>query len=186
LGGSSLTIDLLDIPRVFILAFLEIFLSADNAAVLAILCSRLPPSLQKRALFIGSLSAFFLRAGALFTLSYLLQYRFIQVLGGLYLIYIALKRPKQGEPQTASFWKTVILIELFDLLFAIDSMVAGIAFINGDRSKLWVVYVGGMIGLFAMRYAATFFLRFPFLQKIAYLLAGLAGLKLLIGNLLWS
>ena len=88
----------------------------------------------------------------------------------------------------ASLWKTILMIECFDLAFAVDSIVAGIAFIGIPSSaavthpKLWIVYVGGMIGVFGVRYAALFFSslihRFPRLEPAAYGMVGWIGVKL--------
>ncbi len=99
---------------------------------------------------------------------------------------------KKGSkaPQVApspSFWKTVLMIELFDLVFAVDSILAGVAFIGPAPNaalhpKLWIVYIGGMIGVFAIRYASRFFStmvhRFPRLETSAYGMIGWIGLKL--------
>jgi YkoY family integral membrane protein len=187
------TFDWIDIPKVAILAFLEILLSADNAIVLALLTLKLPEQLRKKALFIGSASALFLRLLAILSIAYLLRYPVIQVFSGLYLLYIAarhlLKKGKQLAPTaTASFWKSVLLIELFDLAFAVDSIVAALAFIGSSPSskappaKLWIVFVGGMIGVFAIRFAAHLFTslmqKFPRLEFSAYLMIGWIGLKL--------
>jgi predicted tellurium resistance membrane protein TerC len=97
------------------------------------------------------------------------------------------KDPLVPSP-SVSFWRTVIAIELFDLAFAIDSIVAGVAFIGTSSQnaifnpKLWIVYVGGLIGVFAIRYAAHFFsfliLRYPRLETAAYCMIGWIGLKL--------
>jgi predicted tellurium resistance membrane protein TerC len=88
-----------------------------------------------------------------------------------------------------SFWKVVLMIELLDLVFAIDSIIAGVAFINGSFSKLWIVYVGGMIGIIGMRYAAGLFSslmdRFPGLERSAYLMVGWIGIKLGVSAFDW-
>jgi YkoY family integral membrane protein len=183
------TFSLLDIPRVAFLAILEILLSADNAIVLGLIVSRLPTALHKRALFIGTLSAWIFRLGAILAVSFLLTYPWIQLLGGLYLIYLSLchlfPSKKKAPTSPTSFWKTVLLIEAFDLAFAVDSIVAGLAFVGSSGAllpKIWIVYIGGMIGLFAIRFAAKFFItllkRFPRLEKTAYGMVGWIGLKL--------
>ncbi|MBS0626428.1 MAG: hypothetical protein JSS32_10290 [Verrucomicrobia bacterium] len=189
------TFEWVDLPRLLVLIFIEILLSADNAIVLGVLTHSLPQKLRTKALLIGSVSAFFFRAGALFALSYLLKHPWIQILGGLYLIYLSVRHflkkkdaslitPEGGK----NFWKIVFFIELFDLAFAIDSILAGLAFIEttrvdvGFNPKLWIVYVGGMIGLFGIRYTAHIFShfidRFPRLEPIAYFLVGWIGIKL--------
>ncbi|MGB7978955.1 MAG: hypothetical protein WCF19_07345 [Chlamydiales bacterium] len=181
------TFALSDLPRIFTLAFLEILLSADNAIVLGLLSHSLPSPLRRKALYVGIASAFLLRAAALLGIFLLFQSIWIQLLGGAYLIYLCIRYLCKKKRSTAirqihSFWKTVLLIELLDLIFAIDSIVAGVAFINGAFSKLWIVYLGGMLGIIGMRYAADLFssllYRFPHVERSAYLMVGWIGVKL--------
>ncbi len=183
---------LTDLPKVLVLSFLEILLSADNAVVLGILAHRLPEHQRTKALYIGTASAFIIRLFAILGIAYLIQYQWIQILGAVYLLYLAIhhfvKKRKKALPSTPStFWKTVFLIEFFDLAFAIDSIVAAVAFISAGSTtsihpKLWIAYVGGMIGLLGIRYAAHLFSnlihRFPRLETYAYLLIGWIGIKL--------
>ncbi len=187
------TFALSDIPKVFFLAFLEIILSADNAIVLGVIAARLPEKLQAKALYIGSISAFVLRAIAILLIGFLIQYRFIQILGAAYLFYLSLRFLLDKEKKSSlsvgksSFWSVVILIELFDLIFAVDSIFAGLGFISSEgsghmASKLWIVYVGGMIGLLSIRYAAHLFTsllkKFPKMELTAHLMIGWIGVKL--------
>jgi YkoY family integral membrane protein len=189
--------NLTDIPRVGALAFIETILSMDNAIVLGLLIHSLPPLMKKKALYIGLASAFVLRAVALLLASFILQSHWLEAIGGAYLVYLGVvyffrtKKPKKAISPATHFWKTVILIEIFDLLFAFDSIIAGIAFIAGPQTtvgevhpKLWIVYTGGMLGVIAVRYAADLFSslieRFPNLAKSAHLLVAWIGLKLCV------
>ena len=90
----------------------------------------------------------------------------------------------------AGFWRTVVVIELTDIAFAIDSILAAIALVGsaprghtGLHPKLWVVVMGGMLGVILMRVAAAMFIklldRFPRFETAAYLLVTVIGLKLL-------
>lgn len=182
-----------DIPKVFFLSFLEIILSADNAVVLGLIASKLPENIRKKALYIGSISAFFLRLLTLLVLSFLVQYRWIQLVGAAYLLYLSIRyfyKRKRGllplSPKMG-LWKVIVLIELFDLAFAIDSILAGIAFISTgegyiDFSKIWIVYVGGMMGLLGIRYAAHIFSniidRFPRMEPLAHVMIGWIAIRL--------
>ncbi|MEQ1825230.1 MAG: hypothetical protein ABL921_04765 [Pirellula sp.] len=81
------------------------------------------------------------------------------------------------------FWKTVLVIELTDIAFAVDSILAAMALAGSEPSKLWVVVTGGILGVALMRYAASVFVRllerFPRFEVSAYLLVVVIGLKLL-------
>jgi YkoY family integral membrane protein len=89
----------------------------------------------------------------------------------------------------ASFWPTVLVIELTDIAFAIDSILAAIALVGGapaghvgPHPKLWVVISGGMLGVILMRFAAVVFIklleRFPRFEVSAFLLVAVIGVKL--------
>jgi predicted tellurium resistance membrane protein TerC len=81
------------------------------------------------------------------------------------------------------FWKTVLVIELTDIAFAVDSILAAIALAGAEQSKLWVIVTGGILGVILMRFAASVFVnlleRFPRFETSAYLLVVVIGLKLL-------
>lgn len=83
----------------------------------------------------------------------------------------------------AAFWPTVAVIELTDVAFAVDSILAAMALAGSRTEKLWVVITGGIIGVVLMRFAAAIFIRllerFPRFEMSAYLLVVVIGLKLL-------
>jgi hypothetical protein len=87
----------------------------------------------------------------------------------------------KGKPR--SFWGTVLVIELTDIAFAVDSILAAMALAGARQNKLWVVITGGIIGVVMMRFAAALFMRllekFPRFELSAYLLVIVIGLKLL-------
>lgn len=82
-----------------------------------------------------------------------------------------------------SFWGTVLVIELTDIAFAVDSILAAMALAGSRQSKLWVVIAGGILGVVLMRFAAAMFVRlldrFPRFEVSAYLLVIIIGCKLL-------
>jgi YkoY family integral membrane protein len=96
---------------------------------------------------------------------------------------------RDGGPK---FWPTVVVIELTDIAFAVDSILAAIALVGSPPAgtpegawhpKLWVVLTGGMLGVILMRVAAVMFIklleRFPRFETSAYLLVIVIGLKLI-------
>lgn len=81
------------------------------------------------------------------------------------------------------FWRTVVVIELTDIAFAVDSILAAIALAGSRSEKLWVVITGGLLGVVLMRFAAAVFVRllerYPRFETSAYLLVVVIGMKLL-------
>jgi len=98
--------------------------------------------------------------------------------------------PVDVRRPAAGFWSTVFVIEMTDIAFAIDSILAAIALVGsapvghvGPHPKLWVVITGGFLGVILMRFAAVLFIklleRFPRFEISAYLLVAVIGSKLL-------
>lgn len=177
----------IDLLTVATLAMLEGILSVDNALVLAILVKPLSKEKQKRALTYGIIGAFVFRFMALIFAASLMNFLIFKLVGGGYLVYLAMKhmfffykedafqiRPKISE----SFWKTVVVVELTDIAFSIDSITTAVAMSN----KLLIVWAGGILGIIALRFAASLFVRLletlPALEDLAYQLIFFIGVKL--------
>jgi YkoY family integral membrane protein len=171
------------------LAILEGILSVDNSLVLAILVRTLPKEQQKKALMYGIFGAFFFRVVALVFAAHLMRLVAFKIIGGGYLLYLAMKHMfffyKEDAHQTApkvaaSFWKTVLIVEFTDIAFSIDSITTAVAM----SDKLVVVWLAGIMGIIFLRVAAGFFIRLmerlPKLEDLAYQLIFFVGTKLLL------
>ena len=179
-----------DILVISTLILLEGLLSADNALVLAVLVRHLDPPLRQKALLYGLAGAFVLRFAALLSAVWIIEFWYLRGLGALYLAYIALAHffrektlhPSGPRSSSTDFWKTVFLVELTDLAFAVDSVLVAVSL----SEKLWVIYTGVVIGMIAMRFAAGVFIRLldriPVLEHVAYLLVGWISVKLFFGT----
>lgn len=207
-----------------VLIALEGLLAADNALVLAIMVKHLPAQERKKALFYGLAGAFVFRFASLFIISYLVDVWQVQAIGALYLLFIAGNHifrkvivGKRGrgagsqkderdeehrtdaEPRKAGFWATVVKVEIADIAFAIDSILAAVALavalpetslpqLGGmDGGHFAVIFLGGFIGLLIMRFAAGLFVKLlerrPSLEIAAFAIVGWVGVKLAVHTL---
>jgi YkoY family integral membrane protein len=190
------------IGTVLWLVFLEGLLSADNALVLAMMVRHLPREKQKRALRYGMWGAFLFRVIAVGMASLLLKLWYLKVIGGLYLLFLTfqhfvLNRGEETNPGRrrfgGGFWGTVVSVELTDIAFSIDSILAAVAMASGlppsvsENGKLVVVVIGGILGIITMRFVAVYFIklleRFQGLEPGAYGLVAWIGLKLVVEGL---
>src|SRR5690625_1857939 len=139
----------------------------------------LPEIERRKALFYGLLGAFVLRFGSLFIISFLVDVWQVQAIGAAYLLFISGKhmydtffrngQEVERQGNGSGFWMTVIKVEIADLAFAIDSILAAVAlavvlpptgwFSVGslDGGQFLVIFIGGMIGVIMMRFAANVF-----------------------------
>ncbi len=186
-----ISITMNDLLTIGFLVFLEGVLSVDNALVLALIVRPLPEKLQKRALTYGIAGAIFFRILAISTAVYIMHLEWVKFAGGAYLVYIPIKYlwdrrsgsqadAEKRHSQIRSFWFTVLIVEISDIMFAIDSILTAVAL----TQKLWIVLTGGLLGLIAVRIAAGFFIkilaRYPRFEPTAYIMVFLVGLKLLM------
>ena len=78
------------------------------------------------------------------------------------------------------FWQVVLALNLADMAFSLDNVVAAVAL----SDRLWVVVLGVGIGILVIRFAATIFTRLiewePALEHAAYLLLLAIGGELLL------
>jgi len=169
------------------LIVLEGLLSADNALVLAIMVKHLPKNEQKKALFYGILGAYLFRFIAIGLGTYLITIWWVKAAGALYLLWMALQffRKKKAEEDEEipdaphGFWRTVLAVEIMDIAFSIDSVLAAF----GVSDQIWVLYLGGIFGVMMMRGVAQIFLtlidRYPELETTAYIIIGIIGAKMM-------
>jgi tellurite resistance protein TerC len=148
------------------------------------------------ALRVGLLGAYAGRGVMLFVANFLIHNSWIRLVGAAYLIRLAFDElgdstpgavsdeDKQDAARATSFWSVVFTVELMDLVFSIDNVVAAVAL----SSELWVVLVGVGIGILTMRFAAGLFSyavqREPILKEAAYLLVLNIGFQLVVEEVL--
>ncbi|MFM2055238.1 MAG: hypothetical protein RL456_3275 [Pseudomonadota bacterium] len=182
-----------DLLVVLVLIILEGLLSCDNAVVLALLVKDLPPEQRGRALRYGILGAYIFRIAALFLAVWIMTVWWLKVLGGAYLCWLAFdhfrKKAQEGgdAPRQVkliwglgAFWSTVVWVELTDIVFSVDSIAAAVAL----SKQMWVLILGALLGILAMRFAAqgfvTLLARFPRLEGAAFAAVAVIGFKLLL------
>jgi YkoY family integral membrane protein len=182
------------------LIILEGLLSADNALVLAVMVKHLPPQKRKKALFYGLFGAYCFRFIAIGLGVFLIKLWWIKVLGAGYLAWLSIKyfidknkdSEDEGEAEGinqggllirlfGTLWGTVASVELMDIAFSVDSVLAAF----GVSNKVWILFVGGILGVLMMRGVVGIFLtlidRIPELETTAYILILIISIKMFLG-----
>ncbi len=203
------------------LIFLEGILSIDNAAALGAMVAPLPgnrpvpwPGILRpighildpilgpqrlAALKVGLLGAYVGRGLMLVMASFVINNPWLQFLGALYLLKIAIEHlgsfhvPDEEEieeevavlrQRVRGFWATVLMVELMDLAFSLDNVVVAVTL----SRNLLVVMTGVFLGIVTMRFAAGLFVRAiekePILATGAYILILNIGIEFLLTEFL--
>ncbi len=151
---------------------------------------------RQAALKVGLVGAYVGRAIMLVLAAAIVHNRWLLFLGGLYLIklgvdYLGARTPKDALLSVSdrstrdrrlgySFWSVVLAVELADLAFSLDNVVAAVAL----SREFWVVLTGVALGILLMRIATGVYERllrhYPILETAGYLLVLIIGIELLL------
>jgi tellurite resistance protein TerC len=137
------------------------------------------------ALRVGLIGAYLAQGLMLFLATTISHTPWIKILGAFYLIRLSFDNLGEAEPgetdyhvhpiEQVNFWSIVLTVELSDIVFSIDNIVAAVAITD----RFGLVVIGVFIGILLMRVAAGWFSylvdREPILKKAAYLLILVIG-----------
>lgn len=109
---------------------IDLTLSGDNALVIGMAAHRLPPKQRRMAVLFGAGGAIFLRVLFAAMAAVLLSVPFIQFVGGVVLVWIALKllrdehAPEKAHSAGGSLFDAVKIIILADVVMSLDNILA--------------------------------------------------------------
>lgn len=145
------------------------------------------------ALRVGLLGAYAGRSLMLALAAWVMRSPWLRLLGALYLFRLATQglcesdqeeEAKGREIEQSRFWEVVVAVELADLAFSLDNVVAATAL----SDRLSIVVLGVAIGILIMRFAAGVFAylvrREPILEQAAYGLVLIISVELLVEGVL--
>lgn len=177
----------------FFLSLLQIIivnlvLSGDNAVVIALACRNLSPELQKKAVFWGSFGAIGLRVILTVIAIWLLKIPFVQVVGGLLLIWIAIKLLKGEDEEShigggSSMMEALKTIIFADLIMSLDNVIAVAGAANGN---LLLVIIGLAISIPLIIWGSQLLMklmnRFPIIVLLGAALLGYTAGEMIVGD----
>jgi YjbE family integral membrane protein len=121
------------------IVLIDLALAGDNALVIALAVRSLPPRQQLQGRMWGTAGAVGLRLAFIFIVTYLLAIPLLQVVGGLLLVWIALKlvlqtdshdgaKVKQGTTLLGAIW----IIIVADVIMSLDNVIGVAGAAEGD------------------------------------------------------
>ncbi|MEO8857715.1 MAG: TerC family protein [Burkholderiaceae bacterium] len=171
------------------IVWINIILSGDNAVVIALAARSLPPHLQKKAVLFGSGAAVVLRIGLTVVAAKLLALPYLQIVGGLLLLWIGvqlLSDEDDGEGESreqGSLMAAVRTILIADLVMSLDNVIAVAAAAQGSMTLL---ILGLAISIPLVIFGSTLMIRlmerFPIIITLGAGLIGWVGGETLFGD----
>lgn len=171
---------------------INLVLSGDNAVIIALASKNLPAQQRKQAILWGSLGAVVLRIILTFVAAYLLDIPYLQFIGGLALLYIAISLLKEdsehdGYGEAASYREAIKIILFADLIMSLDNVLALAAISQTVPSgKYGLITVGLATSIPLVVFGAQILMklmdRFPAIIYIGAGVLGYAAAEMMIGD----
>lgn len=177
LGYTAFWIALLQI------VLINLLLSGDNAVIIAMACRGLPPRQRLWGMIIGASGAVLLRVVFTVLFARLMVLPYVNLIGGLALLYIAAKllvpadRGKEQIKAAANLWRAVRTVAVADVIMSLDNTIA---IVVAARGNLALLVIGLVLSIPIILAGAALIMalldRFPiFVWAGAALLGWIAG-----------
>ena len=149
------------------IVLIDLVLAGDNAVVIALAVKSLHGRQRTTGIIAGAGAAVALRVVLTFFVAQLLQISFIKLLGGMLILWIAVKLFIEGAPeekfqkQASTFWQAIRVLVIADLIMSTDNILAVAGACKGNFFLLlfglalsipFVVFTSSLLSLLMDKY----------------------------------
>ena len=161
------------------IVLIDLLLAGDNALVIALAVRSLPQRERRIGIMGGAGAAVVLRVALTTVAARLLEIEYLQIAGGLLILWIALKvlidasTPPERAPSPKRFWQAIWYIVVADLTMSTDNVLA---IAGASKGNFWLIAFGLAVSIPFIVLSSTLLSklmdRFP---ALLYLGAGILG-----------
>jgi YjbE family integral membrane protein len=163
------------------IVLIDLVLAGDNAVVIAMAVRNLPRKKRVKGIILGAGAAVVLRVALTFFASKLLQIMFVKFIGGVLIIWIAVKLfvsggdGEEGSKQAASLLQAMWLIIIADITMSIDNILAVAGASKGNLFLLifglglsipFVVFTSNLLSMLMDRYPIILYIGTAVLGRV--------------------
>jgi YjbE family integral membrane protein len=169
--------------------WINIILSGDNAVVIALAARSLPAEQQRKAIMFGSGAAVVLRIALTVVAAKLLEMSYLQIIGGLLLLYIGVQLLSENDEdeghakENGGLMAAVRTILIADLVMSLDNVIAVAAAAKGSMTLL---ILGLAISIPLVVFGSTLMIklmeRFPIIVMLGAALIGWVGGETIVSD----
>lgn len=164
------------------IVLIDIVLAGDNAVVIALAVRRLEKRERLWGIIFGSVVAVVLRVGLTFIAAQLLAISYIKLIGGLLILWIAVKLlldntgEQAGKGEAKNLWQAVWFITMADITMSLDNVLAvagaskgsiGLLLFGLGLSIPLVVFTSNLLAKLMDRYSILIYIGSAILGKVA-------------------
>ncbi len=172
---------------------LDLLLSGDNAIIIALACKNLPSEQRKKAIFLGCAGAICLRVALTLVATKLLEVPYLQFVGGIALLFIAVKllKPEEGDgphiAESSKLWAAIKTILAADFIMSLDNVLSLAAVAQTvPEGKYLLILLGLLVSIPLVVCGAQLLLKlithFPAIVYVGAAILGYAAAKMIVGD----
>jgi YjbE family integral membrane protein len=171
----------------FSIVLIDLLLAGDNALVIALAVRSLPKDERRIGIIGGASGAVVLRVALTTVAARLLTVPYLQIAGGLLILWIALKvlidasTPPDDTPAPKRFWQAIWYIVMADLTMSTDNVLA---IAGASRGNFWLIAFGLALSIpfvvFSSNLLSKLMDRFPALIYLGVVILGHVGGEMIL------
>jgi len=145
---------------------IDIVMAADNAIIIGLIAANFAPNNRKKIIAWGVAAAFIFRIIFAFSASYMFEFAWIKILGGVLLLWVInnirqdlfnqkrIRSPQIKSNETESFTKGVYRVLIADLTLSFDN-VLGV--VGAAKDNYHLLVIGLLLSVFLIATLASYF-----------------------------
>ena len=178
---GNFTLDWQFLSGLFSIIIIDLILAGDNAVVIAMAVRSLPHNQRRKGIIVGAGAAVLLRVVLTFFVAQLLLVHYLKIIGGILILWIAVKLFIEGVPeedsekQATTIYQAIKLIVIADITMATDNMLAVAGASHGNLFLLifglglsipFVVFASSMLSMLMDKYPIIVYIGAAILGKV--------------------
>ena len=178
---GSISFDLKFLSALFSIVIIDLILAGDNAVVIAMAVRSLPHDQRKKGIIFGAGAAVLLRVMLTFFVAQLLNISYVKLVGGLLILWIAVKLFVEGAPDdeqdrhATTIWQAIKIIVIADITMSLDNMLAVGGASQGNMFLLlfglglsipFIVFTSNLLSMLMDKYPIIIYIGAAILGKV--------------------
>jgi len=178
---GHISFDLAFLSALFSIVVIDLILAGDNAVVIAMAVRSLPHEQRKKGIIFGAGAAVLLRVAITFFVAQLLNISYVKLVGGILILWIAVKLFVEGAPEenherkAATIWQAIKVIVIADITMSLDNMLAVGGASHGNVFLLlfglglsipFIVFTSNLLSMLMDRYPVIIYAGAAILGKV--------------------
>jgi len=148
------------------IVLIDIVMAADNAIIIGLIAANFAPSNRKKIIAWGVAAAFIFRIIFAFGASYIFEFAWVKIIGGVLLLWVInnlrqdffnqkkIRSPQIKSSETQSFSQGVLKVLVADLTLSFDN-VLGV--VGASRGNYHLMIIGLLLSVFLIATLASYF-----------------------------